>query len=123
VLTSGGLAAALRELAARAPIPVALDVSSARFPLPVEAAAYFVCAEALTNIAKYAGASRASVDVHDGGGRVLVAVVDDGVGGADATRGSGLRGLADRVESLGGRLAVQSAAGSGTSLVAEIPTG
>jgi signal transduction histidine kinase len=121
-LTSGGLAAALPELVARAPIPVALDVPSARFATAIEAAAYFVCAEALTNIAKYAAASRASVDVRGVGGRLLVAVVDDGVGGADAARGSGLRGLADRVESLGGRLEVQSAAGSGTRLVAEIPT-
>jgi signal transduction histidine kinase len=120
-LTSGGLAAALPELAARAPIPVALDVPAARFPIAVEAAAYFVCAEALTNIAKYAGASRASVDIREGGGRLVVVIVDDGVGGADAARGSGLRGLADRVESLGGRLAVQSPAGSGTRLAAEIP--
>jgi signal transduction histidine kinase len=121
-LTSGGLAAALPELAVRAPIPVALDVPPARFAATVEAAAYFVCAEALTNVAKYAVAARASVDVHASGGRLVIAIVDDGVGGADAARGSGLRGLADRVESLGGRFAVHSPAGSGTRLVAEIPT-
>jgi signal transduction histidine kinase len=122
-LTSGGLAAALPELAGRAPVPVALDVAELRFPSAVEVAAYFVCAEALTNIAKYAGASRASVNVRGGDRRLVVAVVDDGVGGADAARGSGLRGLADRVEALGGRLAVDSPAGGGTRLVAEIPTG
>jgi signal transduction histidine kinase len=122
-LTSGGLAGALSELAGRAPVPVALDVTESRFPSAVEVAAYFVCAEALTNVAKYAGASRASVDVRGGDGRLVVAVVDDGVGGADAKRGSGLHGLADRVEALGGRLAVDSPAGGGTRLVAEIPTG
>jgi signal transduction histidine kinase len=82
-----------------------------------------VCAEALTNIAKYADASCASIEVHDGVGRLLVAVADDGVGGADAARGSGLQGLADRVEALGGRLRVESPRGSGTRLVAEIPVG
>jgi signal transduction histidine kinase len=122
-LTSGGLAAALPELAGRAAVPIELDVCETRFAPAVEAAAYFVCAEALTNIAKYADASRASVDVHDGGGRLLVAVTDDGVGGADAAGGSGLRGLADRVEALGGRLRVESPRGSGTRLVAEIPVG
>jgi signal transduction histidine kinase len=122
-LTSGGLAAALPELAARAPIPVAIDVPQARFAPTVEAAAYFVCAEALTNIAKYASATRASVDIRPGDGRLAVAVSDDGVGGADRAHGSGLRGLADRVEALGGRLTVHSPAGSGTRLIAEIPTG
>jgi signal transduction histidine kinase len=122
-LTSGGLAAALPELAGRAAVPVELDVCQTRFASAVEAAAYFVCAEALTNVAKYADASRASVEVHDGDGRLLVAVADDGVGGADAARGSGLRGLADRVEALGGRLRVESPRGSGTRLVAEIPVG
>jgi signal transduction histidine kinase len=121
-LTSGGLAAALPELAARAPLPVAIDVPAARFSAAVEAAAYFVCAEALTNTAKYAQASQASIDVRHERGRLLVAVADDGVGGADGSRGSGLRGLADRVESFGGQLAVHSPAGSGTRLVAEIPT-
>ena len=121
-LTSGGLAAALPELAARAPIPVTLQVPDARFRAAIEVAAYFVCAEALTNIAKYAAASRASVDVQDRGGRVVVVVVDDGLGGADASHGSGLRGLADRVEALGGGLRVESPRGRGTRLVAEIPT-
>jgi signal transduction histidine kinase len=121
-LTSGGLAAALPELAARAPIAVTLDVPDARFRPAIEVATYFVCAEALTNIAKYAEASHASVEVRDDGGRLVVAVVDDGLGGAEAARGSGLRGLADRVEALGGRLRVESPPGSGTRLVAEIPT-
>ena len=121
-LTSGGLAAALPELAERAPLLVRIDVPQARFASAVEVAAYFVCAEALTNVAKYARASHARVEVEAGGGRLVVAVADDGVGGADAARGSGLRGLADRVEALGGRLRVESPPGRGTRLVADIPT-
>jgi signal transduction histidine kinase len=87
----------------------------------VEAAAYYVVAEALTNVAKYARASAVRVDVTRSDGHVEVTVADDGVGGADASRGSGLRGLADRVEALGGRLEVTSPTGAGTTLRARLP--
>jgi PAS domain S-box-containing protein len=122
VLTDRGLGPALDALATRAPIPV--DVASAvddRLPAPVEAAAYYVVAEALTNVAKYARASEAHVDLRRHDGRLIVEVADDGVGGADASRGSGLRGLADRVEALGGRLEVSSPKGEGTTLRATLP--
>ena len=92
-----------------------------RLPRPVEAAAYYVVAEALTNVAKYAGASVVAVGVARGNGQALIEVRDDGVGGAVADGGSGLRGLADRVEALGGRFALESPQGAGTTLRAEIP--
>jgi signal transduction histidine kinase len=98
-----------------------LTVDDARAPAPVEAAAYFVCAEALTNVAKYADATRVTVEARRDGGRLTVTITDDGAGGADPERGSGLRGLADRVEALGGRLSVESPPGAGTRLVAELP--
>ena len=120
-LTTGGLAAALAELARRASVPVELIVDAARFPAAVEAAAYFVCAEALTNVTKYACASQARIEAHGQQGLLIVEVVDDGVGGADAARGSGLRGLGDRVEALGGRFTVESRPGTGTRLLAQIP--
>jgi signal transduction histidine kinase len=94
-----------------------------RLPGPVEAAAHFVVSEALANVAKYAGASAASVAVHRVDGHVTVEIADDGVGGADDRRGSGLRGLADRVEALDGRLRVVSPAGRGTVVTAELPSG
>jgi len=122
VLTDRGLGPALDALATRAPIPV--DVAGAvdaRLPAPVEAAAYYVVAEALTNVAKYAQASEARIDLRRDDGRLVVEVADDGVGGADASRGSGLRGLADRVEALGGRLEVSSPEGGGTTLRATLP--
>jgi signal transduction histidine kinase len=122
-LTSGGLAAALPELAARAAIPVDVHVAVGRLPAAVEAAAYFVCGEALANVAKYASASRASIDVRAHGGQLLLAIADDGVGGADPARGTGLRGLADRAEALGGRLVLDSPPGGGTRLAAELPVG
>jgi signal transduction histidine kinase len=121
-LTSGGLAAALPELAGRATIPVELRVEGPRCAAAAEAAAYFVCAEALANIAKYAQASRVAVRAEHRGARLAIAIDDDGVGGADPGRGSGLRGLADRVEALGGTLSVDSPQGGGTRLRAEIPT-
>jgi signal transduction histidine kinase len=92
-----------------------------RLPEPVEAAAYYVVSEALANIAKYANASGATVRVSRNDGRAVVEVEDDGVGGADPSRGSGLRGLADRVEALDGRLEIESARGRGTTVRAEIP--
>jgi len=92
-----------------------------RLPEPVELAGYFVACEALTNVAKYAGATQAGIRVWRDGGVALVEIVDDGVGGADDTLGSGLRGLADRVEALDGRLHVVSPAGAGTIVTAELP--
>jgi signal transduction histidine kinase len=124
ILTERGLGPALQELAYTSPVPVELSIPlEGRLPQAVEAAAYYVVAEALTNVAKYASASAVSVAVYGRSGRALVEVRDDGVGGADPARGSGLRGLADRVEALGGRLAVESPAGEGTRLQAEIPCG
>jgi signal transduction histidine kinase len=122
ILTERGLGPALQELAYSAPVPIELSVAfEERLPHPVEAAAYYVVAEALTNVAKYALASAVSVTVAQRNGRALVEVRDDGVGGADPSRGSGLRGLSDRVEALGGRLSVESPPGRGTHLKAEIP--
>ncbi|MGH3117078.1 MAG: sensor histidine kinase, partial [Gaiellales bacterium] len=92
-----------------------------RLPEPVEVAAYYLVSEGLTNVAKYAHASRATVEVARANGRLVVEVVDDGVGGADPAGGSGLRGLADRVEALDGRLRVWSPTGGGTKVRAEIP--
>ena len=122
VLTDRGLRAAVEMLAGRAPVPVEIaGMPAGRLPEPVEAAAYYLIAEALTNVAKYARASAARVRVTTNDARVLVEVSDDGVGGADPATGSGLRGLTDRVEALGGTLEVASPAGAGTSLRAEIP--
>jgi signal transduction histidine kinase len=122
ILTERGLGPALQELAYRAPLPVDVAVSlDGRLPDRVEAAAYFVVAEALTNVTKYASAEAVSVSVQRRNGRALVEVADDGVGGADPSKGSGLRGLADRVEALGGALALESPRGLGTVLRAEIP--
>ena len=121
VLTERGLAPALQALAARAPLPVELAVPEERLPAPVEAAAYYLVSEALANVAKHARATLVRVEVERTDGRARVEVADDGVGGADAGGGTGLRGLADRVEALGGRLAIDSPPGRGTALVAEIP--
>ena len=122
ILSDRGLGAALEALATRAPVPVELGgVPPERLPPPVEAAAYYVVAESLTNVAKYAEASSAHVSVVQDNGFAIVEVVDDGVGGVDLSRGSGLRGLADRVEALEGRLTVTSEAGRGTRVRAEIP--
>jgi signal transduction histidine kinase len=122
VLTERGLEPAVRALADRAPLPVELDVCiTERLPDPVEAAAYYVVAEALTNVAKYAQASAVIVELERGNGHACIEVRDDGIGGAVPGGGSGLRGLADRVEALGGRLVLESPAGAGTTLRAEIP--
>jgi signal transduction histidine kinase len=124
LLTEKGLEPALRALASRAPVPVTLDADAGeRLPGPVEIAAYFVVAEALTNVAKYAQATEATVAVRRVNGRVTVDVTDDGIGGADAAAGSGLRGLTDRVAALDGTLSVDSPAGAGTRLHVEIPAG
>ena len=121
VLTDRGLEAALESLAARAPLPVEIEGAQTILPAPVEAAAYYVVSEALTNVAKYAQASSVKVTVGQVNGRALVEVADDGVVGADPSRGSGLRGLADRVASLSGKLAIDSPPGAGTRVRAEIP--
>jgi PAS domain S-box-containing protein len=122
VLTDRGLAPALTSLAERAPIPVTIaGAFEERLPMAVEAAAYYVVAESLTNVAKYAAASAVAIVLEHRNGCARVEVRDDGVGGADPTRGSGLRGLADRVEALSGRLGVESVAGTGTTVWAEIP--
>jgi len=121
VLTEHGLAAALASLARRSPVPVELTVSAERLPAEVEAAAYFICSEALANVAKYASASRVIVRVTADDHAALVEIVDDGVGGADPAHGSGLRGLADRAEALGGAFRLDSPPGGGTRLSAELP--
>jgi signal transduction histidine kinase len=121
VLTDRGLQPALEALASRTPVPVTLDAQEERLPSPVESAAYFVVSEALANVAKYAQATQATVAVRKVNGHVTVEVTDDGVGGADAAQGSGLRGLADRVAALDGTLSIDSPAGHGTRLHAQIP--
>jgi signal transduction histidine kinase len=122
-LTECGLGASVRELAGRSPITVEVAVPPARFPPAIEAAAYFVCAESLTNVAKHAQASKVRIGITQEDGRLTVVVADDGIGGADPSRSSGLRGLCDRVEALGGRLAVDSPPGGGTRVMAELPSG
>jgi signal transduction histidine kinase len=116
-----GLGAALNALGTRSPIEVDVSVSGDEPSVEAAVAVYFVCAEALANVVKHAAAKELSIGVRVGGGVVTVHVVDDGVGGADPRRGSGLRGLTDRVEALGGTFQVDSPPGSGTRLVATIP--
>jgi signal transduction histidine kinase len=122
VLSDRGLPAAVKALAARMPVPVSLvETPPDRLPPVVEIASYYVIAEALTNVAKYAGASNAEIRIVKSNGTVMVEVADDGVGGADPEHGSGLRGLADRVAALDGSLEVDSSAGRGTTVRAAIP--
>jgi signal transduction histidine kinase len=122
VLSDRGLDTALETLAHRAPVPVELGkLPGERLPEAIELAAYFVVAEALTNVAKYAGASHATVNVNRNNGRLIVEVADDGVGGADPENGTGLRGLADRLAVIEGRLEVDSPPGEGTTIRARIP--
>ena len=122
ILTDRGLGAAIEALAERAPLPVDLDrMPEDRLPAAVEAAAYFVVAESLTNVAKYSSAQHASVRVGRENGFAVIEVSDDGVGGADPGAGTGLRGLADRLAALDGRLEVQSPPGGGTVIRANIP--
>jgi signal transduction histidine kinase len=123
ILTSRGLDGALQALAMSAPVPVELAVGADRLPPAVEAAAYYLIAEAVANATRHARARAVSVAVARRDGRVVVTVADDGVGGADPAAGSGLRGLADRVEALDGRLSVRSPAGQGTTIEASIPCG
>jgi signal transduction histidine kinase len=122
VVSGHGLEVALEQLAARAPVPVRLDVDvTHRLPERLEVAAFYLVAESLANIGKHAAAASATITVTRIGDQVVVEVADDGIGGADAERGSGLRGLADRVEALEGRLRVWSPVGGGTRLRAELP--
>jgi PAS domain S-box-containing protein len=121
VLTDRGLGAAVEALVARSPLPVEADVEQVPLPAAVEAAAYYVVAEALTNVVKYAQASSAVVRIARENGVLAVTVGDDGVGGADPADGSGLRGLSDRLAALDGSLSVASPRGGGTAVRAEIP--
>ena len=119
VLTERGLAAAVEVLCARSPLPVDTELTIDRLTPAVEAASYYVVSEALTNVARYSGAGYAAVTVARAGDRVTVEISDDGCGGADPDNGSGLRGLADRVEALDGRLHIHSPEGEGTHVRAE----
>jgi signal transduction histidine kinase len=122
ILANGGLRPALRTLARRSPIPVDLEVrAEGRLPEQVEVSAYYVVAEALTNAVKHARASAVSVEAEVAGQALRVAVRDDGTGGADFAGGTGLTGLKDRVEALGGRMLLDSPRGAGTSLRVELP--
>jgi signal transduction histidine kinase len=122
ILTQNGVGAAIRSLSERSAVPVELrSVPESRFPPEVEATAYFIVSEALANVAKHAEASCAWVAVEEQGDRIAIEVRDDGVGGAAMSGGSGLRGLADRVEAVGGRIDVRSEPGVGSTVYAEIP--
>ena len=123
VLADRGLDAAISALAARSPVPVGVEVDTGRLPGPVESAAYFVVAEALTNAAKHARAAEIAVRISRHRDLLVVEVIDDGVGGADPAGGSGLRGLADRVAAVGGQLLVTSPPGGPTVVRAELPCG
>lgn len=121
VLSASGLRPALRALARRSAVPVELDVNGGRLPERVEVAAYYVVCEALTNAARHASASVVQVDVEPTDGFVRLSIRDDGIGGADPRHGSGLIGLGDRVEALGGKFTITSQPGSGTSLLVTLP--
>ena len=121
ILTEYGIAAALQELADHSTVPVQIACPGDRWPAAVEAAAYFICSEALTNVAKYAGAGRAIVEATDDDDMLRIVVADDGIGGACDATGSGLRGMRDRAESLGGSLAITSSPGGGTRVSACLP--
>jgi len=122
VLSEGGLVPALKALARRSIVPVQLDVQAvARMPEPVEVASYYVICEALSNAAKHSNASAVQVGAKITGNVLHLGVRDDGDGGADPALGSGLMGLKDRVEALGGTIAIHSPAGAGTRLDAHLP--
>jgi signal transduction histidine kinase len=121
VLTEEGLAVAVEALADRTSVPVTVRAPAERFRPEVEATAYFVVAEALTNVVKYARANTVTLVIERRDGILTVEVADDGLGGADPARGSGLRGLDDRVAAVGGNLVVKSEPGGGTMIRAEIP--
>jgi PAS domain S-box-containing protein len=121
VLTHGGLSAAVQSLASRASLPVRVEIADERYPKSVESAAYFVVAEALTNVAKYAQASTASVTTTATAGQLVLTVEDDGMGGAQPSDGGGLAGIADRLAAVDGTLTLSSQPGEGTHIRAEIP--
>jgi signal transduction histidine kinase len=122
ILSEGGLRPALRTLARRAAIPVELDIRTRTRPAdPIEVAAYYVVSEALTNITKHASASHAHVAVEEHDARLHLSIRDDGVGGADPAAGSGLMGLRDRVQALGGSIEVHSRPGEGTAILVALP--
>jgi signal transduction histidine kinase len=121
ILTEAGLRAAVDALAERTPVPVLVEIDDRRYDPQLEATAYFVVAEALTNVARYAGATEVRVSAVEDDGRLVVTVVDGGRGGADPIAGSGLRGLADRLAALDGRLTISSPKGGGTTVTAELP--
>jgi signal transduction histidine kinase len=122
VLADRGLRPALLAIAERSPVPVELTCDLAdRLPPPYEAALYFTASEAIANVAKHAKAENVAITVERNGAAVAIEVRDDGIGGVDPSRGSGVRGLADRIESLGGALFVASVPGEGTTLRAIIP--
>jgi signal transduction histidine kinase len=122
ILSQGGLGPALRTLARRSAIPVELEVSTAaRLPEPIEVAAYYVASEAVANTAKHAQAAHIKLSLATRNGSLRLSIRDDGLGGADPARGSGLVGLVDRVEALGGSLHIRSDAGAGTQITAELP--
>jgi signal transduction histidine kinase len=123
VLSDHGLAPALQSLAARTPLPVELRVGTPRLQPVIEAAIYFTVAEALTNVAKHASATSATVVVEIRDGVLVAAIADDGVGGAGRAGGTGLGGLADRLQALGGTITVDSPAGRGTRVEARVPLG
>jgi signal transduction histidine kinase len=122
ILSRGGLVAALKTLARRSPVPVELDLEvQRRLPEPVEVAAYYVVSEALANAAKHAEASVVWVNARVDDALLSLTVHDDGVGSADASRGSGLTGLSDRVQALGGTIEIESPPGSGTTIRVRLP--
>ena len=122
ILSRAGLGPALRTLARRSTIPVDLDVrTDTRLPEPIEVAAYFVASEALANAAKHAQASHLEVSLATRNGSLVLSIRDDGIGGADPGHGSGLVGMQDRVEALGGKIRIDSPQGGGTSLVVTLP--
>jgi signal transduction histidine kinase len=122
ILSEGGLGPALKTLARRCPVPVNLEVAvERRLPDSIEVAAYYVVAEALTNTAKYAQASVVNICAETNGANLFVSIQDDGIGGADPRKGSGIIGLKDRVEVLGGHMQISSPPGGGTSLHITVP--
>jgi signal transduction histidine kinase len=122
ILSDGGLGPAIRSLARRASVPTALEIDEIdRLPQPVEAAVYYVVSEALTNTAKHANATVVHVDLGVEDATLRLSIDDDGDGGADPARGSGIIGLIDRVDALGGKLTLRSPPGEGTALVIELP--
>jgi signal transduction histidine kinase len=122
ILTEGGLEPALKVLARRSAVPVELDLrAERRLPPPIEVAAYYVVSEALTNAAKHAQASAVNVELDTRGALLQLAIRDDGIGGADVNQGSGLVGLSDRIEAVGGTFTLSSQPGDGTDIRVAIP--